>query len=363
MKYTIGFAFLFISAIAFSQNTYTYTQPKQLEDGLETASLQSQNIDTTRIYHFFNQAINGGNKLHSILLLKDNKLVLEEYLNKHTIDEQHDLRSATKSIRSLLVGIAIDKGFINNVDDPIEKYLKTPTPTENLNKQKNEITIKHLLTMSAGWDCNDGDKKSEGQEDKVYRKKDWLQHTVNLPMVNTPGEVSNYCTMGTVLVAEIVSQTSGMSIDKFAKKYLFNPLGITNVSWGHTSKKEVIPSSKRLYMTSRDMAKIGQLILNEGKWRDKQIVSKAWVNESTSPKTKMRDTDYGYLWWNIPFKIEDKIIPSKTASGNGGQCIIVIPEFNMVAVFTGGAYNSEEANLPFYITNNVFLSTLLLDKK
>jgi len=121
--------------------------------------------------------------------------------------------------------------------------------------------------MSTGLDCND--KKSLGQEDRIYKKQDWLQYAIDLPMVNEPGEVSNYCSIGTVMIAEIISQASGMSIDKFAEHYLFNPLGITNVSWGHTSKKDVIPSSKRLYMTSRDMAKIGQLInysKNKNKW-------------------------------------------------------------------------------------------------
>jgi len=359
MKYRISIIILVLSSVGFSQNSYTYIQPKMLGDGWQTASLELQHIDTTKIHHFFAQAKNGKNKLHSILLVKDNKLVIEEYLNKHTIDKQHDLRSATKSIRSLLVGIAIDKGFISSVNDPIEKYLKSPVPTENLNKRKSEITIKHLLTMSTGWDCNDRDKKSLGQEDKVYKKKDWLQHTVNLPMVNSPGEVSNYCTMGTVIAAEIVSQASGMSIDKFAKKYLFDPLGISHVSWGHTSKKDVIPSSKRLYMTSRDMAKIGQLVLNNGKWDGKQVISKKWINESTTAKTKLREEGYGYLWWNFIFKVKGRDIPSKTASGNGGQCIIVIPELDMVVVSTGGAYNSKEARLPFLITNNVIIPTLL----
>lgn len=176
-------------------------------------------------------------------------------------------------------------------------------------------------------------------------------------MINEPGTVSNYCSMGAILVAEIINQASGMTVDKFAEQYLFHRLGITNVSWGHTSSKEVIPSSKRLYMTSRDMAKIGQLMLNHGKWNEKQIVSEKWVEESTTPKTKITGIDYGYLWWNIPFKVKEKMIVAKAATGNGGQYIMVFPELDIVTVFTGGAYNSAEDKLPFAIMNRVFLPT------
>ena len=346
---------LFIDSICFGQNAYEYSQPKELRDGWKTNNLKSQIADTTLLYKFFGQIRNENHKLHSILLIKNDHLVIDEYFNGHSVNKRHDLRSITKSIRSILVGIAIDKGFIDNINDPISKYLKGLVPKKNLDERKKKITIKHLLTMASGLDCNDWDKKSKGQEDKVYKKNDWLQYTLNLPMVNEPGTVSNYCSMGVVLLAEIISQASGMEIDKFAEAYLFNPLVIDNVKWGHTSGKEIISSGKRLYMTSRDMAKIGQLLLNQGKWNGKQIVSKNWIEESTTPKTKITGIDYGYLWWNIPFKVNEKTVTSKTATGNGGQYIMVIPEMDIVAVFTGGAYNSQEDKLAFAIMKDVFL--------
>ena len=353
---------LFTSIVCYGQSAYTYKQPKQSEDGWKTAHLASQKADTTNVYRLFNQMQRGEHKIHSILLVKDGQLIIEEYFNGHSANQPHDLRSATKSIRSILAGIAIDRGFIKSVDDPISKYLKAPVPTKNLDERKKKITIKHLLTMSSGLDCNDWDKKSKGQEDRVYRKRDWLQYTLNLPMVHEPGTVSNYCSMGTILLAEIISQSSGMAFDKFAEKYLFTPLGITNFSWGHTSNKKVIPSGKRLYLTSRAMAKIGQLMLNQGKWQGKQIVAEKWIEASTTPKTKITGIDYGYLWWNIPFQVDGKVIYSKTATGNGGQYIIVFPAIDMVAVFTGGAYNSQEDKLPFAIVKNVFLPTFAPQK-
>lgn len=348
---------LFIGGFCYGQNSYAYSKPKNLDDGWKTNDLQSQNIDTTLIYSLFSQLNERKNKLHSVLLVKNGQIIIEEYLNGQDINQKHDLRSATKSIRSILMGIAIDKGFIANVNDPISKYLKKPIPKKNIGKIKEKITIKHLLTMSSGLDCNDWDKKSKGQEDKVYRKKDWLQYTLNLPMVNEPGTVSNYCSMGAILIAEIISQASGMTIDKFAAKYLFNYLNIRNVSWEHTSRKKAIPSSRRLYMTSRDMAKIGQLVLNKGEWNENQIVSKKWMEESTTPKTQITKIDYGYLWWNIPFRVNGKIFISKAALGNGGQYIIIFPELDMVAVFTGAAYNSQEDKLPFSILTDILLPT------
>lgn len=356
------FFILLLSAFSYGQNNYTYTQPKALTDGWRTNNLISQKVDTASIYELFGQLRVKENKLHSVLLIKNKELIIEEYFNGHAQNKPHDLRSTTKSIRSILMGIAIDKGFIQSVNDPITKYLKHPVAAKNLDERKAQITIAHLLTMSSGLDCNDWDKKSKGQEDKVYKKKDWLQYTLDLPMINDPGEVSNYCSMGAILIAEIISQASGEPIDKFAEKYLFSPLGITNVNWGHTSDKEIIPSGKRLYMTSRDMAKIGQLMLNKGAWHTEQIVSEKWVAEATTSKTKITGLGYGYFWWTIPFQINGKEFISKTATGNGGQYIMIIPELDMVVVFTGGAYNSQEDKLPFAILQKVFLPTFNAEK-
>ena len=349
---------LLVSATCYGQSSYTYSQPKEFEDGWETMGMQLQGIDSTLFYQFFNQINTTAHKLHSVLLVKNNRLVLEEYFNGYTSYELHDLRSTSKSIRSILLGIAIDKGYIDNINDPIQKYLKDLQPNKHLDARKEEITIEHLITMSTGLDCNDWDKKSRGQEDKVYKKKDWLQYTLDLPMANTPGEVSQYCSMGVILMTEIISQASGMNIQEFADKYLFTPLGINNVKWGHTKNKEVITSGKRLYMTSRDLAKIGQLILNKGEWNGVRIVSEKWIEESTTPKTKITGLDYGYLWWNIPFNANKKRMMSKTATGNGGQYIMIIPELEMVAVFTGGAYNSKEDKLAFAIMQDVILPSI-----
>ncbi len=357
MKPIVAFIILITCAhqLCVAQSTYAYAQPADVGDGWKTNHLKSMASDTTRLYAFFNQLINQEHQLHSVLLIKDKQLIVEEYFNGYDLTKIHDLRSVNKSIRSILLGIAIDEGLIADINDPISKYLKSHEPGKNLDNRKNQITIGHLITMSAGWDCNDWDKKSKGQEDRVYKKEDWIQYTLDLPLINDPGAVSTYCSMGVIILAEIISQASGLSIDEFADQYLLEPLGIEKLKWGHTAEKDIIPSGKRLHLTPRDLAKIGLLVLNEGSWNGRQIVSAKWIREATTTKTSITGVAYGYLWWNIPFMVNGETFVSKIATGNGGQYLMIVPELDMVAVFTGGAFNSQEDKLPFAVMKDVLL--------
>lgn len=339
------------------QDQYKYIAPKPINDGWQTKSLKDSSLNLDGFHQLFQQLQNQPHDIHSLLVIQDHQLVLEEYFNGYSMHQPHDLRSVTKSIRSLLLGIAIDQGFISSIDDSIFQYLKSHKPRKYLDHTKNDITIRHLLTMSSGLDCNDWDKKSKGQEDKVHKKKDWIQYTLDLPMIHNPGEVASYCSMGTVILAEIISQATDMSLQTFAQKYLFDPLDIKNAKWGHTEEKDVISSGKRLHLTSREMGKIGQLILNQGNWNGKTIISSDWIQESTIAKTKITGIDYGYLWWNLPFPTPHGVQVSKTATGNGGQYLFAFPDLNLVAIFTGGAYNSEKDKIPFAIVREVILPT------
>ncbi|GGG06330.1 serine hydrolase [Dokdonia pacifica] len=348
-----------LSASSFGQETFTYTTPTQYSDGWKTSDLHSQSIDTTLLYKGFTQLATVDHKMHSALIIKNDHIVFEHYYQDYAYNKQQDLRSVNKSIKSILMGIAIDKGFIDSEDDLISKYLKKPVPEKNLDPRKEKITIKHLLTMSTGLECNDWDKKSKGQEDRVYKKKDWLQYTLDLPMVREPGETSLYCSMCTLLAAEIIQQASGMPLEEFTQKYLFDPLGITNIKRGHTTtNKEIINTAKRIYMTPRDMAKIGKLILQKGNWNGQQIVSEAWIDKATAVHTKITGINYGYLWWQFPFNIQGQRVSATLATGNGGQYIMVFPEQDMIIVFTGGAYNSQEDKLPFKIVQDLILPSL-----
>ena len=358
MKIPVVLISFLVSGLSFGQQGCRLQAPNDLGDGWKVSSLTSLKMDTSRICRLMGHLENNPHKIHSLLLVKNDYLLVEEYFSGYSPEKLHDLRSVTKSIRSLLMGIAIDLGYVESIDDPISKYLGKYW-SEQLQEEKGGITIRHLLTMSTGLDCNDWDKKSKGQEDKVHKKKDWIQYTLDLPVRNDPGTISHYCSMGTVLAAEIISQAAGMSMDEFARQYLFDPLGITNVRWGHTSGNGVLNSGKRLYLAPRDMAKIGQLVLNQGLWNGMQIVSADWLLAATSPQTKITGIDYGFLWWSIPFQANEKVMLAQTATGNGGQYIFVFPELNAVAVFTGGAYNSEEDKAPFAVVRDIFLPLLM----
>lgn len=355
-------ALLLISLILSSSlcaQEYNYEIPEQGSDGWRTGNISSNGIEVALFEKFLN-ALNAQNhKLHSMLIIKNNKLVFEEYFNDYTKDKRQDLRSTTKSVISLLVGIALEQGIINSIDDPISQYLEEFNSPKNPDPRKSKITLRHLMNMSSGMECNDWDPKSKGQEDKLYKKKNWIQFMANLPMASDPGTNSFYCTGGVILTAEIIERTSGMPLNEYAQKYLFNPLGISDLNWGHTNKKKVIMAGQRLYMLPRDMAKIGQLLLNKGSWNNKQIIPEQWVDNISEAETQITGLGYGLLWWKLPFFIKDsKRVTSVDATGNGGQYILTFPEYDLIAIFTGGAYNSSADKLPFTIVNKVILPSL-----
>ncbi|GAB5525308.1 MAG: serine hydrolase [Roseivirga sp.] len=358
MKKLLLLSFLFSYSGLWARQTYEYKPPADLKDGWQVSTAHEERLNL-QLFEQFLTALNAQeHKMHSMLLVKNGKLVMEEYFNGYDHQKRQDLRSVTKSVISLLIGIAIEEGRITSVDDPVAKYIPEFSRAMNADGDKQSITIGNLLTMSSGMDCNDWDKKSAGQEDKLYKKKNWLSHMADLSMLHDPGTESYYCTGGVMLLAHILELTSGLSWRYEAQKYLFGPMGITDVQFGHTSKKNMPEASKRLYMRPRDVAKLGQLVLKWGQWEGKQLVPASWIEQISFRKTQISGLDYSYLWWKLPFEKDGKKVDATCATGNGGQYILVFPEYDLVAVFTGGAYNSQEDKLPFAIVNKVILPSL-----
>jgi len=347
----------------FPERDYQYKVPLGTNDGWPVAALPPQQIDTGRVFGFMRSFVKEDHQLSSMLFIQNGVLMLEEYFNDTDREDLNDLRSATKSIRSLLVGIALEKGYIQSLDEPILNYLEDLEDTTQLDPAKREITVRDLLLMSPGFDCNDWDQQSAGQEDRIYKKNDWLRYIMQLPMQYTPGDTSLYCSAATILTAEIVSRASGMTVEDFADQYLFAPLEIYRYEWGHTSRRNVPESARRLYMRSRDFAKIGQLVLDSGRWNGQQVVAKDWIEESTRKQTTITGIDYGYLWWRIPFQAEGERVEAIEAMGNGGQYLMLFPDQEVLLVFNGTAFNSEEDKLPFSIVSQVFLPALEVFEK
>jgi len=348
-----------------SDRNYIYEIPEETGDGWSTASLSSVGMNTERLLTLINKINNNSYiEVHSIVIIKDDKLVFEEYFPGHDFlyngqnfhgtyidfdrNTRHNTHSATKSFTSALAGIAIDKEFIQGVDDKIFDYF--PDYSELLDEQKEKITVKHLLTMSSGFEWNEWDVSISQSEHDIVRMNsslDPVYYVLSKPVVTEPGN-SFYYNGGTVdLLGQLVQRASSINVKSFSRAYLFNPLGITNYNWQTLYPSGITCCHGDIYITPRDMAKFGYLFLKKGMWNGTRIISEEWVNNSfqnhiTPPGNWAYG--YGYLWWLRRFYAGGRIYNSFNAEGWGGQQIIIIPDENIVVVFTGANYVTNPPN-------------------
>jgi CubicO group peptidase (beta-lactamase class C family) len=285
----------------------------------------------------------------SLIVQRHGKPVLEQYWKGFDKDDLQEIRSATKSITSLMTGIAIDKGIVKGVDQPISELLGAAYPGRPALSRN--ITVRQLLTMSTGLHCDDWDSASPGAQEKMYPTQDWVDFILNLPQRTAPGTEARYCTGGVTTLGRAISEASKLSVPAFADQHLLAPLGIKKMDWVTYDSGRHASAGGRASLRPRDMLKIGQLVLQKGKWNGHQIVSEAWIAESIRPRTRVigAPEDYGYLWWSTKFQHKDRQVPVYFAIGNGGQYIFVIPELDLVAVFTGNHFNKDTDTSTFEI--------------
>lgn len=276
----------------------------------------------------------------SIVVIKNGKLLLEEYFNKYNRDSLNDTRSVGKSLASALMGIAVKDGYIKNENQKISEFYDLKT-FKNYSSKKDSVTIKSLLTMSSGFNGNDQDEESPGNEENMYPTDNWIKFILDLPMTeNKIGETWNYFTAGVVLSGDILDQSVPKGLKNYADKKLFQPLGITNYNWQFTPQQK--PSlAGGLRMNTLDFAKFGQLYKNNGIWNGKAILSKDWIKKSfTNYFSNTPDFEgYGYLFWRKVYTIGNKSFETYQSSGNGGNKIIMFTELPIVMVITAKAYN------------------------
>lgn len=264
--------------------------------------------------------------LRSFLVSKNNQLVAEAYFDKYTGDSLDHVRSVTKSVMAILIGIAIEQEFISSVDASIGTYLK------DLPDEKKDITVKHLLTMTSGISWNEG-ANAEGYGAWASSPNE-LAYILKKPMATTPGTVWNYCSGCLHILSPLLTRASGMNTLRFAKKYLFEPLGIQQVRW-EKNADGYYNGAAGLELKPRDMIKIGQLFANGGLHEGTRIISERYVGEATShqqpPDMNLgKDQGYGYSWWLGG----DEGIHIYAALGYGGQIIAVARDANIVIVLT-----------------------------
>ena len=319
---------------------YTYKVPKQRNDGLETGNINDEFSNPELILQMVKETIKGNYpEVHSILIYKNNRLVLEEYFYGYDANTPHQLRSANKALLGGIIGIAVDKGFINSEKDKLLPYFKNTYPTiENSDKRKETITIENFLTYRHGMDCENNNPNSKGNEVSMMQSNDWVKHTLDLPMIADPGSYSSYCSGCPLTLGRLLEVTTGKEIENFAKEYFYEPMGINNYKWTFEPNPTSANTFNQMYLTPRDLIRLAKMFKDGGNYNGKQIISKEWINKTFD----MEKGDYGYFWEHKYFVIDGKEYNSYLASGNGGQKINIWPELDMITVFTGGNYNSYE---------------------
>ncbi|HET9746279.1 MAG TPA: alpha/beta fold hydrolase [Chitinophagaceae bacterium] len=349
-------------AQALIQAATPYKKPAQLKDGIQTATLKEVGLDEKIIQQMTDSIINGNYpNIHSVLILRNNKLVYENYFPgydqvrargrtgfiDHHRDSLHDLRSVTKSFVGACVMIAMDQSKIKSPDQRVFDFF--PEYAKHDTGMKREITIRHLLTMSSGLDWNEhiSYMDSSNSETRMDRSKDPVEFFLSQRLVDKPGTKFNYSAGCTHTLAVIVERTTGMSIDRFAVKNLFQPLGITDFAW--VKRRDGIPiTASGLRLRSRDMAKFGLLYLNGGKWNNKQVITSNAITQLSKEQLSTPYTGgpiskvgYSYQIWLYTYRSAGKS-PVIQGNGNGGQIITIDKESDLVLIATAGNYNSRD---------------------
>jgi CubicO group peptidase (beta-lactamase class C family) len=333
--------------------SYSYRKPAATDDGWQTASLAEVGLDAAPIAELI-QKITSANlqdnpvNIHSLLIARHGKLVLEEYFYGQTREQTHDTRSASKTYGPVLAGIARDLGTKIGPETPVYPLFPQYKPFAHWDDRKSNLTLRDLMTMTSGLACDDNDDHSPGQEDTMQEQRaqpDWYKYTLDLPVAHDPGgDKAVYCSAGMNLVGGVVRNATDIWLPEFFEEHLARPLQF------HTYHINLTPTGEAymgggLSIRPRDEIKLGQLYLSGGTWNGRRIVSSEWVAESTTPHSNfapMMDIDldhqYGYGWHINPLKTTSHTYRSFSAGGNGGQIVIVIPELDLVICFNGGSY-------------------------
>lgn len=291
-------------------------------------------------------------KITSILVARQGQLVYEKYPSDSDPNALRNTRSATKTVASILAGIAIDKALLSGVDAKVFSFFRDKKPIENPDPRKEKITLEDLLTMSSILECDDSNQFSRGNEERMYVIEDWAKFTLDLPVKGFPGWTTkpedskygrsfSYCTAGAATVGLLLERATKITLVDFAKTHLFDPLGIDKLEWQYTPLGSA-STAGGLSLRGRDLLKLGQLYLNNGVWNGKRIVSESWVKQSTKPHVQVDDdTEYGYFWWLKTFGPENQRSRAYCMLGNGGNKVCVFPALDMVAVMTSTNYNTK----------------------
>jgi CubicO group peptidase (beta-lactamase class C family) len=340
---------------------YVYQRPVQLDDGWRTANARSVGVDESALAGMVQRIASGDpsarrpSLIHSVLVAHRGRLVLEEYFHGYTRETPHDIRSVGKTFASILLGAAMESGAPISPETRVYDLMAGLGPFANPDPRRERITIEQLLTHTAGLACNDNDENSPGNEGVLWRQSDpnlW-RYTLNLPQAHEPGERYAYCSANLNLVGGALNAATGDSLPELFDRVIARPLQFGPYYWN------VMPNGEGYlgggaHMLPRDLLKVGQTYLDGGVWRGRRIVSRDWVERSTSPRitispetTGLSEEEFqnfyapgvdGYAWHRYGVRVGERVVESYEANGNGGQLLVVVPEYDLVVVFTGANY-------------------------
>jgi CubicO group peptidase (beta-lactamase class C family) len=315
---------------------------------------EEQGLDSNILNHIDETIVADDINLDSVLVIKNGYIVYEKYYNYWTKTMAHTIQSCTKSFMSALIGIAIDMGYIDNVSQPILSFFPNYT-IDNWDPRKENITLFHCITMSTGLEYHEVDiPYSDPANDlfAMYDSPDMWEYVLDRPMQYDPGTHWSYNSGGIELLGGVIEQTTGYSVADFAEEFLFDRIGIDFFSWWTVPASGQYGCSGGLRLRPRDMARFGYLYLNNGTWNGTQIISSEWVAESTQ---MYFDTGswyyYGYTWWGVPNQ------PFYEATGHYEQKIYVLPEHDLVVVFTGDIADEDWHPTDYFVMEYVIPSS------
>ena len=355
--------------------------PSMRDDGWAVVSIDHDRlIDRLALCRMTDGLVASGANVHAVLVARGGQLVFERYFKgldevpddifgrrsanvAFDADTLHDVKSVSKSVASLAVGIAIDQGLIRSVNDPIFSFF--PELSDLRTPEKDRILLLHALnmTMGLGWvEATPATGDFDNDEARMHMALDQCRYVLSLAVAAPAGREFHYNTGALALVSAVVRKATGRPLDEFARTKLFEPLGISAGEWSRVRGDTDAGGGLRL--RPREMAKIGQVVLAGGRWNDRQVVSRGWVEASTAPSIKATDDQlYGYLWWLGRARANGREVRWIGALGRGGQSIRIVPELDLVVVVTAGYYqdySSRAFQVQFGVFRDVVRATLPL---
>ncbi len=344
-----------LPGLAWGEVAVSCGSPVEADGEWPTAAAEEAGLNAALLCSL-NQKLDASPEMnvHAVVVVKGGKLVYESYragedqkwgrelgLTSYTPKMPHDVRSISKSIVSLLFGIALDRKLIAGIKAPVFTYF--PDQAALRTPEKDRIQLRHLLTMTSGlaWDEWRAYSDPENSERKMTDSTNPYRFVLGQPAVNAPGGKWEYSGGSTQLLAGVLQRSTGKWLTDFAREELFEPLGIRQFEWLKMRANGDVAAAYGLRLRPRDMAKIGELVLAKGMWNGRRIVSEAWIAESTRPRTDVaHPLRYGYHWWTDEGEIAGHKISWVAAQGLGGQRIYIVPAFGLVVVITAGLYDS-----------------------